>query len=96
MVEVTHRLGKVTLEAKLQRVVIIGLGVLDALDRFGIEPVTVSKSVQSPDYLQKYKGEKYASSGSFFEPDFESIYTQKPDLIIVGSRAVHQSITMNW
>ncbi|MGF1695310.1 siderophore ABC transporter substrate-binding protein [Vibrio lamellibrachiae] len=85
-VEVMHRLGSVTLETQPKRVVVIGLGPLDALDRFGIDPVAISKAATLPTYLNKYKGEQYASSGSLFEPDFEAIYMQKPDVIIVGAR----------
>ncbi|QXO16039.1 MULTISPECIES: siderophore ABC transporter substrate-binding protein [Vibrio] len=86
-VTIEHQMGKTTLEQKPQRVVVIGLGALDAVDSFGIKPVAVSKVPQLPPYLDKYHGDDYAQAGSLFEPDFESIYTQKPDLIIVGSRA---------
>ena len=86
-VTIEHQMGKTTLEQKPQRVVVIGLGALDAVDSFGIKPVAVSKVPQLPPYLDKYHGDEYAQAGSLFEPDFESIYTQKPDLIIVGSRA---------
>lgn len=86
-IEIKHQLGMVTLETEPKRIVIIGLGVLDALDSFGIEPIAITKAIQFPDYLQKYKGSQYASSGSLFEPDFETIYMQKPDIIITGIRA---------
>lgn len=36
-VTIEHRLGKTTLEQKPQRVVVIGVGALDAIDSFGIE-----------------------------------------------------------
>jgi len=85
-IKISHQLGTVTLESTPQRVVVIGLGALDALDAFGIEPVALTKATQLPSYLSKYKDKKYASSGSLFEPDFESIYNQKPDIIIVGAR----------
>ncbi len=86
-VTIEHKMGKTTLEQKPQRVVVIGLGVLDAIDSFGIEPVAISKVPQIPAYLAKYKGENYAAAGSLFEPDFEKIYTLKPDLILTGPRA---------
>lgn len=38
-VTIEHRLGKTTLEQKPQRVVVIGVGALDAIDSFGIEPL---------------------------------------------------------
>ncbi|ELH0894832.1 siderophore ABC transporter substrate-binding protein [Vibrio fluvialis] len=86
-VTIEHQMGKTTLEQKPQRVVVIGLGALDAVDSFGIQPVAVSKVPQLPPYLEKYKGDQYGQAGSLFEPDFESIYMQKPDLIIIGPRA---------
>ena len=85
-IKITHQHGVTSLPATPQRVVVIGLGVLDALDAFDIAPVALTKATQLPEYLSKYRDEKYASSGSLFEPDFESIYNQKPDIIIVGAR----------
>ncbi len=85
-----HIMGSTTLETEPERVVVIGMGALDAVDALGIKPVAVSKGVTFPDYLAKYDGKDYASAGTIFEPDFESIYTQKPDLIIVGPRSSKQ------
>ncbi|MUJ27579.1 siderophore ABC transporter substrate-binding protein [Aliivibrio fischeri] len=87
-ITVSHQLGKTTLETKPQRVVVIGTGTLDAIDYFGIKPVAVTQATTMPSYLLKYKTKEYASSGSLSEPDFETIYMQKPDVIIIGSRAV--------
>jgi len=86
-VTVEHEMGKTTLEQKPQRVVVIGLGVLDAVDRFGIKPVAISKVPQIPSYLEKYMSDDYAAAGSLFEPDFEAIYSLKPDVILTGPRA---------
>lgn len=87
-ITVSHQLGKTTLEQKPQRVVVIGMGTLDAVDYFGIKPVAVTQAATLPPYLLKYKTKEFASSGSLSEPDFETIYMQKPDVIIIGSRAV--------
>ena len=86
-VTVSHQLGQTTLEQSPKRVVVIGIGALDAVDAFGIKPVAVSKVGYMPDFLQKYKGDQYGEAGSLFEPDFEAIYNEQPDLIIVGPRA---------
>lgn len=88
-ITVSHQLGKTTLNTKPERVVVIGTGSLDALDYFGIKPVAVSKTSMMPNYLLKYNAKEFASSGSLNEPDFEAIYMQKPDLIIIGSRAIN-------
>ncbi|PQJ84284.1 siderophore ABC transporter substrate-binding protein [Aliivibrio sifiae] len=87
-ITVSHQLGKTTLETKPQRVVVIGTGTLDAIDYFGIKPVAVTQATTMPSYLLKYKAKEFASSGSLNEPDFETIYMQNPDVIIIGSRAV--------
>lgn len=84
---IEHKLGSTTITKTPKRVVIIGYGALDTLDFFGIEPVAVAKVPAMPSYLSKYQQDSYTPVGSLFEPDFERIYNQKPDLIIIGVRA---------
>lgn len=86
-VTVEHLMGKTTIEQSPERVVVIGIGALDAVNALGVEPVAVSKSTSLPEYLKQYEQDSYASAGTIFEPNFEAIYTQKPDLIIVGPRS---------
>ncbi|MFV0573897.1 MAG: siderophore ABC transporter substrate-binding protein [Vibrio sp.] len=86
-VTVDHIMGSTTIESSPKRVVVIGVGVLDAVDVLGIKPVAVSKGNAFPEYLAQYEDKSFASSGTIFEPDFEAIYMQKPDLIIVGPRS---------
>jgi len=81
-----HQLGDTQLDYVPKRVAVLGLGPLDALDSFGINPVAVTKFPITPDYLKKYESDAYPSAGSLFEPNFENIYSQKPDLIIIGPR----------
>lgn len=87
IVEIEHAQGTTKLESSPERVVVIGLGALDTVKAFGIEPVAISTVSMFPDYLAEYRDYSFISAGSLHEPDFETIYTQKPDLIIVGSRA---------
>ncbi|OEF28116.1 siderophore ABC transporter substrate-binding protein [Vibrio rumoiensis] len=86
-ITVDHIMGSTTIETSPQRVVVIGVGALDAIDALGIKPVAVSKGVVFPSYLTQYDDKSFASAGTIFEPDFEAIYSQKPDLIIVGPRS---------
>lgn len=86
-VTVDHIMGSTTIETSPTRVVVIGIGALDAVDALGIKPVAVSKGTTLPSYLTQYNDNNVSSAGTIFEPDFESIYTQKPDLIIVGPRS---------
>lgn len=85
-ITVEHQMGKTTLESKPQNVVVLGQDSLDVLDAIGIEPVGVVKA-HLPAYLSKYKDDKYKAAGSLFEPNFEAIYSMKPDLIIVSNRS---------
>lgn len=87
MIEVEHAQGTTKLETIPERVVVIGLGALDTVKAFGIEPVALSTVSMFPDYLSEYRDYNFVSAGSLHEPDFETIYMQKPDLIIIGSRA---------
>lgn len=87
MVEVEHAQGTTKLESNPERVVVIGLGALDTVKALGVEPVALSTVSMFPDYLAEYRDYQFVSAGSLHEPNFEVIYTQKPDLIIVGSRA---------
>ncbi len=84
-VTVEHPAGTTVVEKMPQRVAVIGAGVLDMLDYFGVDPVVVNHDFQ-PDFLKKYTSGAYPSAGTLFEPDYEQIYTQKPDLIITGPR----------
>ena len=85
-VKIDHYMGTTEVEQSPKRVVVIGFGPLDMLDSFGIDPVAVSNASHLPKYLSKYSKTHYTSAGSLFEPDFETIYMQKPDLILVGPR----------
>ncbi len=85
-IKVEHELGTLELKQTPKRVVVLGVGGLDIMDYFGIEPVAVSKAYL-PTYLKKYEGDKYAGVGNFFEPDFEAIFEAKPDLILIGPRS---------
>ncbi|WP_295902892.1 siderophore ABC transporter substrate-binding protein [uncultured Vibrio sp.] len=85
-ITVKHLLGETQVETKPERVVVLGMDSLDVLEELGIEPVGVVKTPMPP-YLNKFQDEQYQSVGSLFEPDFETIYTLKPDLIIVSNRS---------
>ncbi|MDD1784315.1 siderophore ABC transporter substrate-binding protein [Enterovibrio sp. ZSDZ35] len=87
-VTVKHLMGTTTIDGIPKRAVVIGLGAMDAVNALGIEPVAVSKTLpQTPAYLEKFQSKQYANAGSLFEPNFEEIYTQQPDIIIVGPRS---------
>jgi len=85
-IDVEHPMGSTTLETKPERVIVLGMDTLDVLDSLDIEPIGVVKAPM-PKYLNKYQDDKYPAVGSLFEPDFETIFTLKPDLIIASNRS---------
>lgn len=77
--------GELTLADTPKRIVVIGHAGLDILNHLDVEPVGVVKSLL-PENLNKYKADKYTAIGNGKEPDFEAIYSLKPDLIIAEGR----------
>lgn len=82
---VNHELGVTQVPKNPERVIVFDFGVLDSLDRLGIDVIGLPKS-SLPTYLSKFADTKYANVGSLKEPDFEGIYALKPDLIIISGR----------
>ncbi|MEZ8034786.1 siderophore ABC transporter substrate-binding protein [Vibrio crassostreae] len=83
-VTIEHVKGTAQFDEVPQRVVVLGFGSLDVLDKIGVKPVGAPHSLM-PDYLSSYK-ETTANTGSLSEPDFEAIYMLKPDVIIAENR----------
>lgn len=79
---------EVTIPAKPERVVVIGIDVLDIIDSLGLKDKVVGvvdpKGPTFPAYLEGY--EDVASIGNLFGDDLEAIAGLKPDLIIGGAR----------
>nr|WP_202906923.1 ABC transporter substrate-binding protein [Vibrio mexicanus] len=83
-ITIEHFKGTTTFEQVPQRVVVLGNGSLDVLDRIGVQPVGAPHSLL-PSYLSEYKTST-TNTGSVGEPDFEAIFTLKPDVIIAENR----------
>lgn len=84
-VTVKHQLGEVTVKKNPKNAIVFDYGVLDSLDKMGIEVKGLPKS-NVPSYLSKFKDSKYEDVGSLFEPNFEKINELKPEVIIIGGR----------
>lgn len=82
---ISHELGEAKIPANPKKVVVFDFGVLDSMDKLGIE-VTAVPQANIPPYLSKYNDAKYENVGSLKEPDFEKIHKLKPDLIIISGR----------
>jgi len=86
-ISITHELDKdpVTVKKNPEKVVVFDFGMLDTLDKMGIE-VTGVPQANIPPYLSKYEDSKYVNVGGLKEPDFEKIAEIGPDLIIISGR----------
>ncbi|GAA3399748.1 siderophore ABC transporter substrate-binding protein [Paenibacillus hodogayensis] len=82
---IKHKLGETKVKKNPQKVVVFDYGVLDSLDKLGVE-VTGVPQANIPPYLAKYKDAKYKNVGSLVEADFEKVNAIKPDLIIISGR----------
>ncbi len=84
-VTVSHKLGEAVVPRNPERVVVFDYATLDSLDSMGIEVIGLPKS-NVPDFLDKFKDDKYENIGTLFEPDFEKIYELNPDVIFISGR----------
>jgi iron complex transport system substrate-binding protein len=82
---VTHQLGETEVKKNPESVVVFDYGVLDSLDKLGVEVTGLPKQ-SLPGYLEKYNDDKYLDAGGLKEPDFEAINEMAPDLIIISGR----------
>lgn len=82
---ITHELGETEVPKNPEKVVVFDFGILDTMDKLGIDVTGVAQS-NIPSYLEKYESDEYENIGSLKEPDFEKIAEIDPDLIIISGR----------
>lgn len=95
-ITVTHELGETTFDKNPEKVVIFDFGILDSMDKLGIEAVAGVPQANMPSYLEKFAdAEKYENVGTLKEADFEAIHAMEPDLIIISGRqaAMYEEFT---
>lgn len=85
-VVITHELGETTVNKNPKRIVVFDYGILDSLDKLGVEGIIGVVNNMLPDHLSKFAGEEYTSVGTLKEPDMEKIFELSPDLIIISGR----------
>lgn len=83
--KIAHELGEAEVNKNPKKVVAFDYGIIDSLDKMGVEITAVPKS-NLPAALEKYKDEKYIDAGTLFEPNFEKINEIKPDIIFISGR----------
>lgn len=84
-IAIRHFQGTTELEARPSRIFVYDLGILDILDALRI-PVRGVPGSNVPPSLAKYKADSYAKIGTLFEPDYETVNAERPDLILIGPR----------
>lgn len=84
-ITIKHQLGETPVKVNPEKVVVFDFGVLDTLDKLGVE-VTGVPQANIPEYLSKFEDSKYENVGSLKEPDFEKISEIEPELIIISGR----------
>lgn len=84
-VTINHELGETEVNKNPETVVVFDFGILDTLNKLGVEVTGVPKN-NLPPYLSTYKDETYENVGSLKEPDFEKLAEIGPDLIIISGR----------
>lgn len=82
---ITHALGTTEVRKNPQNVVVFDFGILDTLDKMGVDVLGVPQD-SLPPYLEKFRDAKYENVGSLKEPDLEKISGLEPGLIVISSR----------
>jgi len=83
-ISIKHLKGSANFNEVPKRVVVLGNASLDVLDRLGIHVIGAPHSLL-PNYLADYQ-HSTQNTGTTAEPDFEAIFTLKPDVIIAENR----------
>ena len=83
-ITVQHSQGTTEVPANPEKVFVFDLGVMDTMNAIGVKPAGVPEA-QYPESLQGI-AEGAEKIGAMKEPDFETIATSGPDLIITSGR----------
>lgn len=83
-ITVQHSQGTTEVPANPEKVFVFDLGVMDTMNAIGVQPAGVPEA-QYPESLQGI-AEGAEKIGAMKEPDFETIATAGPDLIITSGR----------
>jgi iron complex transport system substrate-binding protein len=86
-VTVTDVRGEIELPANPENVVVMDMAYVDTLTALGVEIDALPKSSLSPADAESLGGDDVVDTGALKEPDFDSIASLDPDLIIVAGRS---------
>lgn len=85
-VTVTHPQGETTLPGVPEKVFVIDWAAYDNLSALGVE-IAGAPGSNPPSYLSDVLSDDLVNVGSLFEPDFEGIAAEQPDLVVVAARS---------
>jgi len=85
-VTIKHAQGTQVFTQIPSKVITFDLASLDTLDALNVDVLGLPQAFASGP-LAKYKSDKYINAGSLFEPDYELVSAQQPDLVIVATRS---------
>lgn len=85
-ITVQHAQGETTVPLKPAEVFSFDLAALDTLAAIGVEVAGVPSGTK-PGHLAAYDTPGHLTIGTLFEPDYELINAEQPDLVIVGGRS---------
>ncbi|QCU77605.1 siderophore ABC transporter substrate-binding protein [Citricoccus sp. SGAir0253] len=84
-VTVEHAQGTTEVPVDPEKVFVFDLGVMDSMNALGEQPAGVPEAVY-PEQLQPVADAAEVKIGAMKEPDFETIASEAPDLIIISAR----------
>ena len=84
--KIEHAQGVKVIAEVPKKVATFDLATLDTMDTLGIDVFGLPKAL-AKQHLTKYNTPKYTNIGSLFEPDYEVVAANQPDLIIVAARS---------
>src|SRR5690606_21607101 len=83
---VEHASGKTSIESAPKKTVVFDLASLDTMQALGIQASAVPEA-RYINQLAAYADKSVPKVGSLFEPNYEAVNAQSPDLIVVGGRS---------
>lgn len=85
-ITVTHAQGETTLPGVPETVFVIDWAAYDNLSALGVD-IHGAPGSNIPSYMSDIVADDLINVGSLFEPDFEGIAAEQPDLIVVAARS---------
>jgi len=83
-----HSSGTTQIASTPKKIVVFDLASIDTLNRLGVSGIIgVPGGVAYPAYIKAYEDKAYTRAGTLFEPDYETVASLEPDMIIVAGRS---------